>query len=60
MGDRTLRETNIKNCIYYYLNDLMKINDLDFEKISLEKKLQKLILYIILDKNLQMVLYMVL
>ena len=37
MGDRKLREINF--CIYYYLNDLININDFDFEKIVLDKKL---------------------
>ena len=60
MGDRKLKETNIKNCICYYLNGPIKINDLDFEKILLEKKLQKIILFIVLDKKFQMVLYIVL
>ena len=41
MSDRKLTEINIKYCIYYYLNDLININDLDFEKIVLNKKLHE-------------------
>ena len=32
------RENNIKNAIYYYLDDLTKINDLAFESIKLDEK----------------------
>ena len=59
MGDRELREIIIKNFIYYYLNDLININDLDFEKNIFREKIAEND-FIILDKKFQMVLYIVL
>ena len=34
MADNKLREINIKNCTYYYLDGLITINDLDFENLT--------------------------
>ena len=45
----------IKNCIYYYLNDLINVNDSDFGKVVLDKKLLKIFLFIILDTKFQIV-----
>ena len=45
----------IKNCIYYYLNDLINLNYLDFVKTVLDKKLLKIFLFIILDTKFQIV-----
>ena len=41
VDDRKLKEINTKNCIYYYLNNLININDLDFEKTIWNKKSYK-------------------
>ena len=54
MDDRNIRNI-IRNCVCYYLNDLISINDLDFEKIVLDTKLWKLFLFIILDTKFQIV-----
>ena len=45
----------MKNCIYYYLNDVININDLNFVKIVLDKKLFTIFLFIILDTKFQVV-----
>ena len=39
MCDNKLKEINIENCACYHLGDVMKMNDLYFENIILDKKL---------------------
>ena len=33
-----LKEINIKNCTCYYFNDIIKIEDFDFDNILLDEK----------------------
>ena len=36
-----LKESNIKNCICYYSDDIISINDIDLDKILLDEKSYK-------------------
>ena len=33
-----LKEIDIKNCTYYYFDDIMKVTDIDSEKMFLDEK----------------------
>ena len=33
-----LKEINIKNCVYYYFDDIMKVTDIDSQKMFLDEK----------------------
>ena len=33
-----LKEIDIKNCIYYYFDDIMKVTDIDSQKMFLDEK----------------------
>ena len=33
-----LREIDFKNCIFYYFNDIIKVENFDFDNISLDEK----------------------
>ena len=39
-----LKEIDIKNCTYYYFDDIIKIEDFDFDNILLDEKSYKNIL----------------
>ena len=46
-----LKETEIKNCRYYYFNNIIEIEDFDFDNISLDEKLHRYISYRHFIKN---------
>ena len=41
MTINNLKEINVKNWTYYYLDDLINVNFLDFRNIGIDKKLYK-------------------
>ena len=41
MADNNMKEINNKNRTYYYVDDLININDFDFENILLDEKSYK-------------------
>ena len=48
-----LKEINGKNCTYYYLDDIIKVEDFDFDNISLdEKSFENILIYEISYKTL--------
>ena len=48
-----LKEINVKNCKWYFFDDITKIEDFDFDNILLYKKLYRnILIYKILFKTL--------
>ena len=43
-SNNELKEIDFKNRMYYYFDDIMKVEDIDFDNILLDKKQQKNIL----------------
>ena len=47
-----LKEIDIKNCTYYFFDDIMRNRDIDFKNILLDEKSYKnILIYDILYKN---------
>ena len=47
-----LKETDLKNCTYYYFHDIISINDLDVDNILIdEKSYKKFSIYIVAYKT---------
>ena len=46
---RSIKEINIKECIYYFYNDIIDLKTFDSKHLKLDKKRTKILIFPILD-----------